>query len=49
MKAFYIAPEAELMKFRAAEALAEGEELTAVSTEYEDNFGFQENDGNPWN
>lgn len=49
MKKFYVAPEAQLLKFHAEEAMAEGEELTAVSTEYEDHFGFQENDGNPWN
>lgn len=46
MKKNYLSPEAELLRFRAAEAVAD--EL-AVSTEYEDDFGYQEDDGNPWN
>ena len=46
MKRLYITPEAELLSFRAAEAVAD--ELTTVSTEYEEQFGFQDSDGNPW-
>ena len=45
MKKNYFAPEVQLLKFCAAEAVAD--EIT-VSTEYEDNFGYQEEDGNPW-
>ena len=47
MKRFYIAPEAELLKFQAAEAMAD--ELDNGSSEYETTFGFENNDGNPWN
>lgn len=46
MKKTYFAPEAELLKFQAAEAMAD--ELT-VSSEYETQFGYQDGDGNPWN
>ena len=46
MKRFYIAPEVELLKFQAAEAMAD--ELNPVSSEYETQFDFSNNDGNPW-
>lgn len=46
MKKNYFAPEAELLNFQAAEAVAD--EIT-VSSDYEQNFGYQEGDGDPWN